>query len=328
MSNALPVVFMFSGQGSHYYRMGSRLFAEDPVFRSTMNRLDELATRALGASVVRTVYDPARNKADLFDDTRFTSPAIFMLELALAHTLIARGLRPDILLGVSLGTFAALAVSGCFEPERVLEAIIAQAHTFHEHCPAGSMLAIMHDPKLYDGTPLLRDNADLAGVNFHSHFVISATTVALSEIEAFLRARQISFQRLAVSRPFHSRWIDQARQSSLRLFASLNPTPLRMPIVCCAQAQILQSVESDALWRVAREPIRFERTVAFLEARGPSRYVDVGPSSTLATLLKYALPPTSTSRAVGIISPFSDEGFALERVIAHDEPRRGPASSA
>lgn len=100
---------MYSGQGSQYYQMGKDLFDTEPIFRNEMQRLDALVRERLGVSVVDIIYDNNKRISDLFDRTLYTSPAIFMVEYAMTQTLVQKGVKPDYLLGTSLGEYIMLA---------------------------------------------------------------------------------------------------------------------------------------------------------------------------------------------------------------------------
>src|SRR4051812_8779412 len=101
---------MFSGQGSQYFHMGRALFEGNATFRHWMTRLDAMVRQSSGASVVETLYSDANRRSDAFDRTLLTHPAIFMVEVSLAQCLMDAGLQPDLVLGASLGSFAAAAV--------------------------------------------------------------------------------------------------------------------------------------------------------------------------------------------------------------------------
>src|SRR5215470_15781398 len=202
-------VFMFSGQGSQYFQMGKELFEKNTTFRNWMLRLEDIARGGIGRSVVETLYSGELGKGDSFDQTVLTHPAIFMVEYSLAQTLIQAGLWPDMVLGVSLGSFAAAAVAGFIDVEDALTAVIRQATAFEERCEPGGMIAVLADPALF-AEDFLRGHSELAAVNFSTHFVVSARRDELAEIEAALKERNIGYRRLPVSFPFHSQWIEKA----------------------------------------------------------------------------------------------------------------------
>jgi acyl transferase domain-containing protein len=309
------MVFMFSGQGSQFFRMGRDLFEHNPVFRDWMQRLDEAARPAIGASVLATLYDPARGKGDAFDRTLLTHPAIYMTEIALAQALIADGVIPDRVLGVSLGSFAAAAIGGYVAIEDGLQAVIRQASALETLCPPGGMIAIMASPALYDES-WLRDRSALAGVNFDRHFTVTAGRHDLDAIEAELKRREIAYVRLPVSVPFHSAAIDPARDSYLSAISALPRRRGVLPLVCCDRATVLDAVPETFFWDIARNPMRFGDAIRHLETGGPWRYVDVGPSGTLATFLKYILPKDSRSSMLPVLTPFGSDVRNYDAVLA------------
>jgi bacillaene synthase trans-acting acyltransferase len=308
-------VFMFAGQGSQYHQMGKQLFELNVVFREWMIRLDNLAQKISGRRVIDAIY--SSSKSEVFDRTLFTHPAIFMLEYSLAQCLIHEGVKPDLMLGASLGSFAAATVGGYIEVEDAMAAVIEQAAAFEASCERGGMVAVLADPSLYN-EDFLHERSEMAGVNFSSHFAVSATQTALDAIESALKLRGLTHQRLAVSFAFHSRWIESARERFTSFMRSLSLGKGALPLVCCEQAATLMDLPHDFFWRVVRRPIRFQEAVAYLEQQGRHRYIDVGPSGTLATFVKYGLPKGSESTAHAILTPYGQDQKTLAALLARD----------
>ena len=298
-------VFMFSGQGSQYFQMGKDLFEKHAVFRDWMRRLDDMAWAINGTRVNEAIYGSP--KSNVFARTRLTHPAIFMVEYALAQCLMHEGIEPDLVLGASLGSFTAAAVGGSLTVEQAMAAVLDQAAGFERDCSPGGMIAVLAAPDLYEQEPYLGDRSELAGINFHSHFVVSAELDELDNIEAELKRRDLTFQRLAVSYAFHSRWIDKAEAGFCAFMRGVPVRPAAIPIVCCRQAAILDALPDEYFWQVVRHPIRFNDTVALLEHQGPHRYIDVGPSGTLAAFIKYSLAKDSRSSMHAILTLFGKE---------------------
>jgi acyl transferase domain-containing protein len=305
-------VFMFSGQGSHSFQMGRELFEHNDVFREWMIRLDGLALQLSGERVVDAIY--SRGKTDVFDRTLHTHPAIFMVEYALAQCLLQSGVVPDMTLGASLGSFAAAAIAGFISVEDAMAAVIQQAAAFEATCEQGGMIAVLADQQLY-AQDFLREHSELAAINFASHFVVSAPQSKVAAIERALNQRDVTHQRLAVSFAFHSRWIEDARPPFESFIASIRRAKGRLPLACCQQAALLAELPEDFFWRAVRQPIRFQETIAALERHGASRYIDVGPTGTLATFAKYCLPPGSRSTTHTILTPFGRDLSNLSALL-------------
>jgi acyl transferase domain-containing protein len=305
---------MFSGQGSQYFQMGRELFEKNETFRDWMIRLDDIPRHVSGKSVIEVLYSDVYGKGDRFDRTLLTHPAIFMVEYSLAETLVEAGVRPDMVLGVSLGSFAAAAVAGFIGFEDALTAAVRQAMAFENYCEPGGMTAVLADPGLF-AEEMFRGRCELAAVNFSSHFVISTRCAELEAIEAALDKHNISYQRLPVSFPFHSQWIEDAKTPFDSFMRSVPRKQGRLPLACCQQTTILSSLPENYFWDVARGPIRFRETIAQLEQQGAHRYIDVGPAGTLATFLKYAVPETK-SAVHAILTPFGFDQKNLAALLA------------
>ncbi|HXO71628.1 MAG TPA: acyltransferase domain-containing protein [Bradyrhizobium sp.] len=304
---------MFSGQGSHYYQMGRDLFDHDALFRRNMLHMNEVAGDLLGLSLTDILYQ--NRKSDVFDRTLLSSSAIFAIEYALAQTLIGNGVEPALVLGASLGVYCSICVADCLKADKALATVIGQSRIFEERCEPGFMLALLASPRLYSDSPVLHRNSEIAALNYSGHFVISARQPDLQQIESFLRDREITYYRLPVSLPFHTRWTEPARSATLALFESLQFAPPQLSVVCCGQASPRDAITPAFLWASLRECIDFERTILRLELQGPHRYIDVGPMGTLATFLKYLLPPTSQSRVHSVMTPLGGDLKRLRELL-------------
>ena len=314
-------VFLFAGQGSQYFRMAKSLFDSDATFHDWMRRLDRIVEDMAGCSVVEALYGGGRGLGDVFDRTILTHPAIFMVEYSLAQSLIGAGVRPDLTLGVSVGSFAAAAVAGFLSPEDALRGVLWQALALEGHCQPGGMIAVLADPALYNGSDLCR-HSELAAVNFASHFVVSAPKSELAAIESELTRRSVIYQRLPVSFAFHSQWIDAARRAFEARLGSLRIDAGILPMMCCQRAGVLRALPDGYFWNVVSRPMRFPEAITELERAGTCRYIDVSPGGTLATLLKYVRPATPPELIRAIITPHGRELQMHADICAVRYPRR------
>ena len=311
-----PVIFMFSGQGSQYRQMGRALYESQPCFREWLLKGDQLVQDMVSLSVLEEMYTPENPNDDTFNQIIFTYPAVFLVEYALAQLLLQRGIRPDYVLGVSMGSFAALAVAGVLSFEQALQAVINQAVCFETYCQTGNMIAILNRPTMFSQTPWLYQQSALAGINFNKHFVIATPHTNWPEIRHMLKQTSTVAQKLSVSHAFHSPWIDAAEHASGCFLQNLSYHTAQIPFICCSNSTEMMNIPKNYLWNVIREPIQFQKTITDLEANHAWRYLDLGPSGTLATFVKYNLAPASMSDFFMIMTPAGQELRNLEKLSA------------
>ncbi|WP_230646885.1 acyltransferase domain-containing protein [Bradyrhizobium sp. Leaf401] len=307
---------MFSGQGSQYFQMGRELFERNEYFRTELSKLDAIAAGLLNESVIELLFDERNKKGMPFNNTARTGLAIYMIENVLANCLIMNGVRPDYLLGYSLGTYAAASVANCMDAQQAMATIIKAAAIFEEECELGFMVAVLDDPGAFLSDPWLMTKADLAASNFKGNFVLSSSQDNWVPVKKYLEERGFTFQRLDVSRAYHSRWVDSAEGRFRRTFRSLVCPPPAIPILSCAHGHVLPSLNGSSMWEVSRNTIKFDETIARLECDEPHLYLDVGPAGTLTTCLKYSNLLQPGSEALAILTPFGSDLKNFERALA------------
>ncbi|ACL75225.1 acyltransferase domain-containing protein [Ruminiclostridium cellulolyticum] len=301
------VVFMFPGQGSQYYNMGKQLFEQEPVFRKWMVYLDYICKKNIGESVLDKLYDSNKKIADIFDRTLYTHPAIFMIEYSLAMALTERGIKPDYLLGTSMGEFSSVAVSGVMDIEDVLECVLKQAQLFEAYCKEGGMLAIFNTPDIYENLPLLYKNSELSSVNFASHFVVSGSNENLTAIREYMEAKNIICYVLPVTYGFHSHLIDPAAQVYKEFLKGKRQNKPKIRFVSGMYGEAIEELNYDYLWDIVRKPIKFSKAISNMENSGPYIYIDLGSGGTLDNFAKRNFSKQSRSVSFSIITRFNQE---------------------
>lgn len=300
------LVLMFSGQGSQYYGMGKELLENNKNFRDNMFTLDQTVKRLVGYSVLDVLYAD-KGKNEEFTETRYTHPALFMVQYSLARLLLAEGVQPDHVLGASLGEYVAAALAGVMEPGDVLEVLLKQALLLEAHCKPGGMLAVFAEWGLYQKDSFVRENSELAGVGFAEHFVLAGEKEKLKELEQYLRGQEIITQMIPVSYGFHSFLVEPIAEEYLSFIREKRFFPPGISIVSSLEGCEISEVRPEYFWEVTRRPFQFAKAIDYLQKRGRHIYLDLGPTGTLAGYVKRNLGAGAQSSAFPVLTPFGGE---------------------
>ena len=287
-ASARPLVFMFPGQGSQYCEMGRTLYRTEPLFRSTVDRCAELLIPLLGIDLRDVLYPSsdrgAADKAQI-DQTLLAQPALFTVEYALAQLLIDWGIRPQAMIGHSIGEYVAACLAGVFSWEDGLRLVAARGKLMQK-MPAGGMLAVeLAEQEL---RPLLGDGLALALANAPNLSVAAGGGAALTKLEAALSRRGIACRRLHTSHAFHSEAMDPVLQPFTQRVRQISLSAPTIPFLSNLTGQWItaaQATDPDYWARQLRSTVRFSDGVRLLLQDQDRVLLEVGPGRTLGGLV-------------------------------------------
>ncbi|HVR99816.1 MAG TPA: condensation domain-containing protein [Thermoanaerobaculia bacterium] len=298
-----PVAFLLPGVGDHYAGMARGLYEAEPTFREHLDRcagllrprfdlLDLLfpagqtTEEGSGPDLRRMLGrapEPADEASRRLHRTLYAQPAVFAVEYALAQVWMEWGIRPEALLGYSLGEYTAACLAGVLSLEDALLLVAERARLIDE-LPAGAMLAVSLPEERI--RPLLND-LDLSAVNAPRVCVVSGPEEAVARLRETLDADGVSSRRLPTTHAFHSRWMEPVAPALDRLARSVRFAAPQIPYVSNVTGTwITQGEATDpGYWvRHLRQPVRFAQGLATLWKSSSRVLLEVGPGFGLSTL--------------------------------------------
>ena len=298
------IAFAYGGQASQWPGMGAALYASEPVVRAVLDRCDEMLREERDASLLDVMFGRPAAVGEL-DDPRWKQPAIYTLECALAALWSSLGIRPDVVLGHSLGEIAAAHAAGVFGLEDGLRLAAVRGELVGALPGEGAMGAVFA-PAAQVTEALDTHNATSQGIGLciaadnGAHQVISGPAEEVAAILERLEAAGIRVARLRESPAYHSAMIEPALDDLEEALSQLSFAPPSLPFISNLTGRAVGAAEAldAAYWRrQMRAPVAYRACVETLAGLGVDAVVEIGPHSVLGPMTTLAWPESAGTPA-------------------------------
>lgn len=283
------IVFMFPGQGSQYVNMGRALYASEVVYRQAVDACCELFAKDIQCDLREILFaTPGEEVAatDRLRDTRFTQPALFTVEYALAKLWMSLGIVPKALIGHSVAEFVCACIAGSLELAHAIP-LVALRGRLMGSMPRGSMLSVRSAAaKIIDRLPA---DLQLAANNAPGLCVVAGPTESIASFAAELEKDGIAARLLQTSHAFHSSMMEPIVAEFDRAVRRTPFAPPQIPILstCVADWMTGETIASPEYWsRQLRMPVLFSDAISKLVQEGGKVFLEVGPKDVLSTLTR------------------------------------------
>ncbi|HEY9800292.1 MAG TPA: type I polyketide synthase [Leptolyngbyaceae cyanobacterium] len=286
------IAFLFSGQGSQYVNMGRQLSETNSTFRQILQHCEEIVKPYLQQPLLSVLY-PDTGVDSPLNITAYTQPAIFAIEYALYELWKSWGIQPDIVMGHSLGEYAAACAAGIITWEEGLILVTQRAKLMQTLPNDGAMVAVFaEETQIRAALATQAGEVVIAAVNGKQNIVLSGSKAKVESVVATLTQQGIKTKFLNVSQGFHSPLMEPMLAEFTPILEKVTFVAPEIDIVANLTGNLATAdITTPAYWcRQILEPVQFAPGMETLRQQGCSLFIEIGANPTLVGMGIRCLP--------------------------------------
>lgn len=289
--------WFFPGQGSQYPGMARELYESEPVFAETVRKCAQAVDGMLSRPLLDAIFDTGREAAETLKHTSFAQPAIFAVEMGLARLWQSWGIEPDVVLGHSVGQYAAACVAGVFSLEDGARLIAERGRLFGSLPAGGRMVAVFADPEYVEHAAEAFGRVSVGAYNGRNT-VLSGPGEDLEQIVAACTGEGARCTWLETSHAFHSELLDPVLDEFESFAGQFEYAAPILPLICNRTGTVLTAetpIDAQYWRRHSRQPVQFTESVRTVAALGCSVLMEVGPQPILTAAALQSWPESAAT---------------------------------
>lgn len=317
-----PVVFMFSGQGSHYQGMGKELYQTSQRFKYWMDHCDKVSRDVGGISFIETFYGGGIGASNI-DRPAFSGVGLISIQYSLSKLLMEKGIYPDALLGYSLGETTSAIVAGAISLEEGLDFAVRHSRLLENESQPARLIAVIDDLGTYQSRKDIYDGCWLTAANFSRNFVVGGDLQSMQRVEAGLKNNGVVHQILPTTIGYHTPLIDELEIKFKKIMDRYRWAPTRINMISSQDGSTRVETSAEHLWNVIRQPVEFLQTIRNTMSTPGGHFIDVGPSGSLATYVKYNGEKGGPIHSYELMNRFGKNIYTFDRFILQYQSATG-----